>query len=377
LIGLESLLDSLCKHGIDALAELKEDNTLTSLEANNEPKMSEDKSSSQLSSISDQNLLINSIIELLLDLTLNSEFDSIKKLAVEGLGKVMICGMISSHLLSRLIIIWYLSESPSFITQFLGTFIPLFVSSETKYLNKNNGSVITGQTCLIESILETLLMIYEAKLELKSNCKTFESIKHFPSLGEPRKLLTIDIKQMLSSLSNVLDKDHHGTFFTLFCQKISNVLSLSSSLLSKRDKEKDYYTSQDLLIDYFVKTSANLDLSLVETAQRVEMTNLVNSILSQIKPNNSSKTSKKKIDQFGRCCQNLVKNLQVNKCETKSKEKGKKRTSVISSFQDNDENYYQAEVDNQSEEEEEEEEEEGEEEDDDDNDNDDDEEAEE
>jgi len=250
--------------------------------------------------------LIDSITNLLMDQLISSEYDSIKKIAAEGIGKLMILGVIfSQQLLSKLIIIWYLPDIPRFITQFLGVFIPIYVGSETYYLQKEDGMTVTGQTCLLECIIETITTIYEIKFNSKESLNESRLNRFFPFLEDSSQLASIDIKNMMSFMLELLSKENHGLFLSRLCHKMLDILSLC---------EEDYLKMEDLLMDYLIKAALRLEFDNIESTQSKELKVLLNNVLHKIKARLDSMSSlnRKRAERFIRSLQDLLKRLYRN-----------------------------------------------------------------
>ncbi|XP_023232343.1 condensin complex subunit 3-like isoform X2 [Centruroides sculpturatus] len=172
--------------------------------------------------------LVSNILAILSS-QLNSEFEQVRTVMAEGIGKLLFQGRVtSSNFLTQLILLWYnpVTEDDCYLRHFLGVFLPAFASSKR-----------CNQDQFEEAFLPTLNALFDAPYSSplaqidQTNVAKFMLELTNPYLI-PNEKQDITIHDHLSiGICNEILKNPHSGKAQLFA-KILNYLKLSSSALS-------------------------------------------------------------------------------------------------------------------------------------------------
>ncbi|KAI1289891.1 Condensin complex subunit 3 [Halotydeus destructor] len=163
---LQALFDCLCEHGVDIVIQeaSKKDKPDADIEREVEAETGlgrddEDQNGTRGSDEDAEDLTLDQFIDqltLLIKEQLGSQMDEIRHVAVEGVAKMLTLGRIySPPLLSRLLLIWYNTETAPKTKQFLGVYFPFFAYSD------NARTTSAGQSTFEECYLDTIKLAHK------------------------------------------------------------------------------------------------------------------------------------------------------------------------------------------------------------------------
>lgn len=160
---------------------------------------------------------------------MNSEFQQVRAVVSEGIGKLLFQGCVSSsNLLTQLILLWYnpVTEDDSHLRHFLGVFLPAFASSKK-----------CNQEQFEEAFLPTLSALFEAPYSSPlAQIDQYNVAKFMLELTNPylipnqKQDVTIHDRLSINICNEILKNPHSGQ--TQLFAKILNYLKLSSNAIS-------------------------------------------------------------------------------------------------------------------------------------------------